>query len=55
MIEKNGDVKELLPIYIGAEATAALLSSIIWGKIADKSAKLTLQISGWRKNRTENI
>ncbi len=46
MIEKNGDVKELLPIYIGAEATAALLSSIIWGKIADKSAKLTLQISG---------
>ena len=46
MIEKNGDVKELLPIYIGAEATTALLSSIIWGKIADKSAKLTLQISG---------
>lgn len=46
MIEKNGDVKALLPIYIGAEATAALLSSIIWGKIADRSAKLTLQISG---------
>ena len=45
-IRKNGDVKELLPIYIGAEATAALLSSIIWGKIADKSAKLALQISG---------
>lgn len=46
MIERNGDVKELLPIYIGAEATAALLSSIIWGKIADKSAKLTLRLSG---------
>ncbi len=46
MIEKNGDVKALLPIYIGAEATAALLSSIIWGKIADRSAKLTLRISG---------
>lgn len=46
MIERNGDVKELLPIYIGAEGTAALLSSIIWGKIADKSAKLTLRLSG---------
>lgn len=46
MIERDGDVQELLPIYIGAEALAALLSSIIWGKIADKSAKLTLQLSG---------
>ncbi|WP_334047913.1 MFS transporter [Alteromonas gracilis] len=46
MIERDGDVQELLPIYIGAEALAALLSSIIWGKVADKSAKLTLQISG---------
>lgn len=46
MIERNGDAKELLPIYIAAEAAAALLSSIIWGRIADKSAKLTLQISG---------
>ncbi|GFD94286.1 MFS transporter [Alteromonas sp. KUL156] len=46
MIERDGDVQELLPIYIGAEALAALLSSIIWGKIADKSARLTLQISG---------
>lgn len=46
MIERDGDVQELLPIYIGAEALAALLSSIIWGEIADKSAKLTLQLSG---------
>ena len=46
MIEKGGDAKELLPMYIGAEATAALLSSIIWGRIADKSARLTLQLSG---------
>lgn len=46
MIERDGDVQELLPIYIGAEAFAALLSSIVWGKIADKSAKLTLQLSG---------
>lgn len=46
MIERDGDVQDLLPIYIGAEALAALLSSIIWGKIADKSAKFTLQISG---------
>ena len=46
MIERSGDAKELLPIYIGAEALAALLSSIIWGKVADKSARLTLQLSG---------
>lgn len=46
MIEKNSDAKELLPIYIGAEALAALLSSVVWGKLADKSAKLTLQLSG---------
>ncbi|QGX61552.1 MFS transporter [Alteromonas mediterranea] len=46
MLEKSGEAQELLPIYIGAEALAALLSSIIWGKIADKSAKLTLQASG---------
>ena len=46
MIEKNGDAQELLPIYIGAEAAAALLSSIIWGRLADKSAKLTLRLSG---------
>ena len=46
MIQNNGEAQELLPIYIGAEATAALLSSIVWGKLADKSAKLTLQLSG---------
>ncbi|GFD71166.1 MFS transporter [Alteromonas sp. KUL150] len=46
MIERDGNVQELLPIYIGAEALAALLSSIVWGKIADKSARLTLQLSG---------
>jgi len=46
MIERSEDAKELLPIYIGAEALAALLSSIIWGKVADKSARLTLQLSG---------
>ncbi|WP_394220654.1 MFS transporter [Alteromonas gracilis] len=46
MLEKSDEVQELLPIYIGAEALAALLSSIIWGKLADKSAKLTLRLSG---------
>ena len=46
MIERSGDAKELLPIYIGSEALAALLSSIVWGKVADKSARLTLQLSG---------
>lgn len=46
MIERSGDAKELLPIYIGSEALAALLSSVVWGKVADKSARLTLQLSG---------
>ncbi|WP_334058066.1 MFS transporter [Alteromonas sp. S005] len=46
MIEKSSDAQELLPIYIGAEALAALLSSVVWGKLADKSAKLTLRLSG---------
>jgi len=46
MLERDSEVQTLLPIYIGAEALAALLSSIIWGKLADKSAKLTLQVSG---------
>ena len=46
MVQKGDNASELLPIYIAAEALAALLSSFIWGKVADKSAKLTLQIAG---------
>ncbi len=46
MIQKEASATDLLPIYIAAEAGATLLSSLIWGKIADKSARLTLQIAG---------
>ncbi|WP_338517251.1 MFS transporter [Alteromonas gracilis] len=46
MIQKEESAANLLPIYIAAEALATLLSSLIWGKVADKSARLTLQIAG---------
>ncbi|BFT30618.1 MFS transporter [Alteromonas sp. D210916BOD_24] len=46
MLQNEDNVGNLLPIYIGAEALATLLSSLIWGKLADKSARLTLQVAG---------
>ncbi|GEA07836.1 MFS transporter [Alteromonas sp. KUL42] len=46
LLQKEADVQDYLPIYIAAEALASLLSSLIWGAVADKSAKLTLQIAG---------
>lgn len=46
MIQKEENAANLLPVYIAAEALATLLSSLIWGKVADKSARLTLQIAG---------
>lgn len=46
MIQKEESAANLLPVYIAAEALATLLSSLIWGKVADKSARLTLQIAG---------
>lgn len=46
MIQKEESAANLLPVYIVAEALATLISSLIWGKVADKSARLTLQIAG---------
>ncbi len=46
MLQKEENAGDLLPIYIGAEALATLLSSLVWGKLADKSARLTLQVAG---------
>jgi hypothetical protein len=46
MLQKEQNAADLLPIYIGAEALATLLSSLVWGRVADKSARLTLQIAG---------
>lgn len=46
MLESGEDAKSLLPMYLAAQATATLLSSFLWGAVADKSARLTLQIAG---------
>lgn len=36
----------LLPAYIAAQALASMLSSFLWGRIADYNARLTLQLAG---------
>lgn len=46
MLESGEDATTLLPFYIAAQALATLLSSFVWGKVADKSATLTLRLAG---------
>ncbi|MDC8831313.1 MFS transporter [Alteromonas gilva] len=46
MLESDQDAASLLPFYIAAQAAATMLSSFIWGKVADYSARLTLQLAG---------
>jgi len=46
MLESSQNAKSLLPFYLAAQALASMLSSFLWGKIADKSARFTLQLSG---------
>ena len=46
MLESSQSAKSLLPFYLAAQALASMLSSFLWGKIADKSARFTLQLSG---------
>lgn len=46
MLENGDNAQKLLPIYIAAQALASMCSSLLWGKVADYSAKLTLQIAG---------
>lgn len=46
MLETEQDAASLLPFYLGAQATATMLSSFIWGSVADYSARLTLQLAG---------
>jgi len=46
MLENAQHAQSLLPIYLAAQALASLTSSFIWGKLADTSARLTLQIAG---------
>lgn len=46
MLESEAGAESLLPLYLAAQAAAAMLSSLIWGKISDNSARKTLQIAG---------
>ncbi|MDO6567536.1 MFS transporter [Alteromonas sp. 1_MG-2023] len=46
MLESSQNAKSLLPYYLAVQALASMLSSFIWGAIADKSARYTLQLSG---------
>ncbi len=46
MLESDSNATHLLPLYLAAQAGATMLSSIVWGKIADKSARTTLQLAG---------
>ena len=46
MLESDAGAESLLPLYLAAQAAAAMLSSLIWGKISDNSARKTLQIAG---------
>jgi hypothetical protein len=46
MLESSQNAQSLLPFYLAAQALASMLSSFLWGKIADKSARFTLQLSG---------
>ena len=46
MLESEAGAESLLPLYLAAQAAAAMLSSLIWGKVSDNSARKTLQIAG---------
>lgn len=46
MLENGENAQKLLPVYIAAQALASMCSSLLWGKVADYSAKVTLQIAG---------
>ena len=46
MLETEQEAASLLPFYLGAQAAATMLSSFVWGSVADYSARLTLQMAG---------
>ena len=46
MLESDYGAQALLPLYLAAQAAAAMLSSFFWGTVSDKSARLTLQLAG---------
>ena len=46
MVQSEQDAMQLLPYFLAAQALATMLSSFVWGSVADKSARLTLQLAG---------
>lgn len=46
MVQSQQDAMQLLPFFLAAQALATMLSSYVWGSVADKSARLTLQLAG---------
>lgn len=46
MLESDAGAESLLPLYLAAQAAAAMLSSLILGRISDYSARATLQLAG---------
>ncbi|GGW76579.1 MFS transporter [Alteromonas halophila] len=46
MLQSEYGAQKLLPLYLGAQAGATMLSSFVWGKLSDSSARLTLQLAG---------
>ncbi|MBD3584835.1 MFS transporter [Salinimonas sp. HHU 13199] len=46
MLESGAGAEALLPLYLAAQAAAAMLSSLIWGRVSDYSARTTLQLAG---------
>ena len=46
MLESESDAEALLPLYLAAQAAAAMLSSLLWGRLSDYSARRTLQLAG---------
>lgn len=46
MLESKAGPQALLPLYLAAQAAASMLSSMVWGKVADSSARTTLQLAG---------
>ncbi|RDV27466.1 MFS transporter [Alteromonas aestuariivivens] len=46
MLESQHNAQSLLPVYLAGQALASLTSGFVWGRVADHSARLTLQLAG---------
>lgn len=46
MLQRAQDAMSLLPYYLAAQAIATMISAFVWGRLADVSARRTLQFAG---------